>query len=293
MLRGCFGTGISRVCSPITDRFAALRTGGPIGMRPVAIPLKLRVAWWKSSSYLGDVAKCDLARSSEELADRKEFLWNAMLTEYDAKNLSRHLATLNIKFSPEFLSFKRAWSRDEWNHYLGFRRIYSILYEEPEDKIAEQIERDVGNFDLVAQFLNDEFTICLLLAYDEVATLKSYIAEFPFYKALDDRIFHWFQKVTKDELNHFLNCMEIVRCVHDARTAEISGFVDQIMKWDLERHPYGRTFVFDHYWYSLEFLDHCAKLINGYLARGLKGVNFSARIETNDAEAIFKKYIYR
>ena len=261
-------------------------------MCPTSAPLNLRMAWWTSAKALQGLTKADIRLSSEEVANRKEFLWNAMLTEYDAKNLVRYLTTRDIEFSPEFLSFKRAWSRDEWNHYLGFRQIYSLLYDEPEEKIAAQLEMDSGNFEPIAKFLDDEFKICLVLAYDEIATFKSYLAEFPFYTALDMRVFRWFQKVTKDELNHFLNCMEIIRCKHSTRVSEIASTIDLFIKWDTGRHPYVRTFVLDHYWYSRRFLEHCGELIGGYLSHGLRGVSFATRIETNDVETIFKKYKY-
>jgi hypothetical protein len=261
-------------------------------MRPASPPLKLRMARWHSATVLEGLTKADVCLSGEEIANRKEFLWNAMLTEYDAKNLAAYLTTRGIEFSPEFLSFKRAWSRDEWNHYLGFRQIYSMLYDEPEDKIAERLEKDSGNFEPIAKFLDDEFKVCLVLAYDEIATFKSYLAEFPFYTALDIQVFHWFQRVTRDELNHFLNCMELIRCKHSKRISEIAGTIDLFIKWDIARHPYVRTFVLDHYWYSQRFLEHCGELISGYFSKGLRGVSFETQIETDDTEIIFRKYKY-
>jgi hypothetical protein len=250
------------------------------------------MARWHSATVLEGLTKADIRLSSEEVANRKEFLWNAMLTEYDAINLSSYLMTTGMEFSPEFLSFKRAWSRDEWNHYVGFRQIYSTLYGEPEGKIAERLEIDSGDFEPIAKFLDEEFKVCLVLAYDEIATFKSYLAEFPFYEALDVRVFRWFQRVTRDELNHFLNCMELIRCKHSARISEIPSTIGLLVKWDIARHSYVRTFVLDHYWYSQGFLEHCGELISGYFSKGLRGVNFETRIETNDDEMIFKKYRY-
>jgi hypothetical protein len=261
-------------------------------MRPASAPLKLRMARWHSATVLEGFTKEDIGLSDKEVSERKEFLWNAMLTEYDAKNLAGYLMTRGIEFSREFLSFKRAWSRDEWNHYLGFRQLYSVLYDEPEDKIAERLATDLGSFEPISNFLGDEFGVCLLLAYDEIATFKSYLAEFPFYTALDMRVFHWFQRVTRDELNHFLNCMELIRCKHPARIPEIADTVDLFIKWDVARHPYVRTFVLDHYWYSRKFLEHCKALIIDYFTKGLRGASFATRIESNDTEMIFKRYKY-
>lgn len=230
----------------------------------------------------------------EEVAHRKDFLWNAMLTEYDATNLTRYLATKDKNFSSEFHRFKHAWSRDEWNHYLGFRLVYAVLYSEPEGEIAGKLEMESGDFGPIAEFLEDEFSVCLLLAYDEIATLKSYLAEFPFYKAFGDaRVFRWFQKVTNDELNHFLNCLEIIRYRYSARISEVKETIDLFIKWDSQRHSYSRTFVLDHYWYSLEFLEHCRELIGDYFVKGLRGANFATKIETDDSEIVSRRYRYR
>jgi hypothetical protein len=242
---------------------------------------------------LHGLAKADVLLTDEETVSRREFLWNAMLTEYDADNLSKYLTTKTITFSKEFLAFKGAWSHDEWNHYLGFRRIYSLLYDTPEDQIAKTLALDVGDFDPIADFLEDEFTTVLILAYDEIATFKSYVAEFPFYKSFGDaRVFGWFKRVTNDELNHFRNCMNIIRRRHLGKIDEIPGTLKLFMAWDREKHPYGRTFVFDHYWYSQSYLEHCSELIRHYLASGLKDADFTGQIKTKEFEPLLKRYEY-
>jgi hypothetical protein len=243
---------------------------------------------------LQGLGRGDISLNLEQVRDRKDFLWNAMLTEYDAKNLNRYLAIKDENFSLEFDRFKLAWSRDEWNHYLGFGLVYSVLYSEPEGEIARQLEIESADFDPIAGFFEDEFSICLLLAYDEIATFKSYLAEFPFYRAFGDaRVFRWFQRVTNDELNHFLNSLEIIRHRYTARISEVSDTIDLFIKWDAERHSYNRTFVLDHYWYSLEFLEHCKTLIVDYFAKGLRGVNFAAKVETNESERFSMRYTYK
>jgi hypothetical protein len=216
-----------------------------------------------------------------------------MLTEYDARNLREYLDAAEIDFSSDFLAFKRSWSRDEWNHYLGFRRIYATLYHESEDEIAKQLEVDHGDFDVIAEYLQDEFQICLLLAYDEIATAKSYLSEFPFYRSFgDQRVFRWFQRVTVDEINHCRNCMEILIARHPQRLAQIPENLDRFIEWDTRKSPYGRTFVLDHYWYSPSFLDHCRRVIAGYLKHGLRGQLVSTKIETSETAPLFARYRY-
>jgi hypothetical protein len=243
---------------------------------------------------LEGLGRDDISLHLEEVTHRKDFLWNAMLTEYDATNLTRYLAMKDSGFSPEFHRFKKAWSRDEWNHYLGFRLVYAVLYNKPEGEIAGELEMESGDFGPIAEFLEDEFSVCLLLAYDEIATFKSYLAEFPFYKAFGDpRVFRWFQRVTSDELNHFLNCLEIIRYRYPARISEVKRTVDVFIDWDCQRHSYSRTFVFDHYWYSLEFLEQCRQLITDYFVKGLRKANFATKIESDDGEIISRRYRYR
>jgi len=253
---------------------------------------RLRTSHWKSAKELDGLTRSAISLSLEEAARRKEFLWNAMLTEYDASNFALYLS--DREFSPDFKRFERAWRRDEWNHYLGFRRIVALLYDQNEAKIASEVTMDRGNFEPIGDFLKDEFKICLLLAYDEIATFKSYLAEFPFYRSFGDpRVIRWFQKVTRDELNHFINCVEIIRHRHPDRVPEAKESLDQFIEWDLRRSVYERTFVLDHYWYSVEYLQHCQDLICDYFRNGLRNAEFFAKIRIDDTKGIDERYEYR
>ena len=258
-----------------------------------ATNFRLRHRRWDSRECLKGLTKDDISLPDERITEREGFFWNAMVTEYDARNFDRHLAENACKFSPEFLAFRRAWIRDEWNHYIGFRSIYSMLYDRAEDEIAKQVEIETGDFLSIKEFSDDEFKICLLLAYDEIATAKSYFSEFPLYRDLGDSLFlSWFKKVTVDELYHFRNCMEIIRCRHSSRIPEISATIDLFINYDMRRNHYERTFVFDHYWYSPTFLEHCRELVMAYFRDGLKGTKFATRVEMNNASPFYNRYTY-
>lgn len=254
---------------------------------------RLRRSRWDSKEMLKGLTRSAVSLPEEQLAEREGFFWNAMATEYDARNFNRHLSANARNLSPEFLAFKRAWSGDEWNHYVGFRYIYSMLYGRPEGEIAGLVEVALGDFDLIAEFLDDEFKLCLLLAYDEIATSKSYFSEFPLYRALGNpKFLNWFKKVTVDELYHFQNCMEIIRFRHGNRIPEIAETLDSFIKHDLRRNQYERTFVFDHYWYSESFLQSCKELIIAYFQKGLRGAKFATEVEMNGTSPFFNRYTY-
>jgi hypothetical protein len=86
--------------------------------------------------------------------------------------------------------------------------------------------------------------------------------------------------------------MEIVRHRHSTRIPEVDETLDSLIEWDVSRHPYQRTFVLDHYWYSLGFLEHCKELIRDYFRNGLSGVKFATTIEVDEAETIGSRYRY-
>jgi hypothetical protein len=168
-----------------------------------------------------------------------------------------------------------------------------MLYNRTEHEIASHIENEKGDFRLIKEFSDDEFKICLLLAYDEIATSKSYFSEFPLYRAFGNPTFlYWFKKVTVDELYHFQNCMEIIRYCHPGRIPEIADTIDIFIECDMRRNQYNRTFVFDHYWYSRAFLEHCKELIVTYFKNGLKGANFSTNVEMNNTSSLYNRYTY-
>jgi hypothetical protein len=262
--------------------------------QPSSKNLRLRLSHWESREFLQGLTRNDISLPEKVITEREGFFWNAMLTEYDAKNFGRHLLEVNAcNLSSEFLAFERAWSRDEWNHYIGFRSIYSMLYNYAENEIATNIENEKGDFRLIKEFSDDEFKICLLLAYDEIATSKSYFSEFPLYRAFGHPVFiNWFKKVAVDELYHFMNCMELIRHRHPGRITEIADTIDMFIEYDMRRNQYNRTFVFDHYWYSRAFLEHCRELIVTYFKNGLRGAKFTAMVEMNSASPLYDRYTY-
>ncbi|MDF5953342.1 hypothetical protein P4193_25220 [Pseudomonas aeruginosa] len=98
-----------------------------------------------------------------------------MSSEFDSINFLRYLfGRRDIQFSNEFIEFVCLWHLDEQNHYRGLRKINSVLYSMPEDMIDREIRSNSPDFSHIEDFMKDEFTILLSIAFDEVTSTRAY-----------------------------------------------------------------------------------------------------------------------
>ncbi len=220
---------------------------------------------WSSSQLIGALDKGNVSLSDEVLSDQKSTFWDNLCSEYDAENFCLFLEKNKIKLSSDFKAFEFVWRRDEFNHHIGFRHIYSILYDTQVSSIDEQLKQRSVNFTPIEVMLEDEFKICLVLAYDEIATTKSYALDYDFYKSFGhDGFLKWIKLVTRDEAYHFNNCMELIGKNFYHRINEIPQLVDNFISWDLSRNEYKGTFVLDHENYDELFLRSCGDIMKQY-----------------------------
>lgn len=220
---------------------------------------------WDSLEMLGKLGREDITLPQSQVDQKKDFFLHAAYTEFDADNFCKHLNTLAITFSDEFKLFERVWRKDELNHYIGFRYLYSILYGSTVEEVGKIIETRKYDFSRIEPFFRDEFTICLLIAFDEILTAKGYGSEQNLYASLGSQTFsEWFKLVTMDEAYHFRNIMEVIRLKHSDRINEIPTLIERFIEWDVMRNDYSSTFVLDHDYYSLEFIKHGASIIRSY-----------------------------
>lgn len=223
---------------------------------------------WNSMDFLDGLKRKDILCSDSFLIEKRDFFFHATFTEFDAENLCRHLDTLGYDFSPEFKTFEKSWRKDEWNHYIGFRYIYSIMFDQEIANVAKLIESRPSDFSRLENYFKDEFFITLLIAFDEILTTKSYASEFDLYSSFGHSAFlNWIKEVTRDEAYHFHNAMEVIRIRHFNRIDEIPDLLESFVKWDLQKNEYTGTFVLDHDFYSPEFLKHGASIIKNYFSR--------------------------
>ena len=206
---------------------------------------------WSSRTMLRGVGRCDLEPAGD-IAATSEVLLFDMNTEYDAMNLSDHfkqrMAAGGLELSPEFLAFCQAWLADEWNHYEGYRLLYSLCTGKPEQELHHEVISRPVNFEPIVDFIRDEFSICMVIAYDEFFTVRSCTQDFPLFASFGKPyLLDWIKLVARDEGYHYRNAMAVIRRRHAHRIPEAPAFIDRLINWDLEGGgEYGATFVLDH-----------------------------------------------
>jgi hypothetical protein len=221
---------------------------------------------WGSADVLAGLDRSHVSLSDAVLREFKPVLWNDLRSEFGAENFCDHLKNQNAQFSSEFKAFEHVWRRDEFNHYVGFRMLYCMLYDEDAAIVEAQLRSVPADFKPIRHMLADEFVTTLLLAYDEIATTKSYAADHTFYKSWGHGAFHsWIKLVTRDESYHFNNLMRLVEAKHQDRISEIPAHVERFIEWDLNGSEYRGTFVLDHdgHYFNEEFLRDCGNAMAG------------------------------
>src|SRR5208282_4105110 len=102
-------------------------------------------------------------------------------------------------------------------------------------------------FSNIAEWLSDEFSVCVLLAYDENVTAQAYRLDFPIYRSFGNPgLLKWIRLVALDEVHHFSNLVALIRRSHRHRLNEVAPMLDRLVERDLSGEDYSATFVLDH-----------------------------------------------
>lgn len=222
---------------------------------------------WNSLDLLNGLDRNNILLTDEELHKHIDLMEYDMYTEYDAQNFSLYLEDLESKgrsFSPEFKSFAKAWQQDEWNHYIGYRRLYSICTGKSEDILHQEVLNRKADFSPIEVFLKDEFLMCLVMVYDEIFTTRSCQMDYEAFNSFGHPNFlTWIKSVAQDEASHFLNIIDVLRKQHTHRFSEVSNILETLIERDLECKAYTGTFLLDHDGdrFTPELLRDCKKLI--------------------------------
>ncbi len=232
---------------------------------------------WSALEVLLPVTQGAISLSQQARDDVEPILWNDLCSEYDAEHFCVMLEESGLKFSDEFISFEKVWRRDEYNHYLGFRRIYSLFYREDEEAITERLKRRKPDFTDMTEFITDEFKLCLILAYDELATTRAYGEDVPFYKSIGPDAFNvWIKNVRADEAVHYLNCIRVAQVRHHDHLSEAKDILQRILELDLNTKEYYATFILDHKGppFTPEMLQGCVDTIVDVLHKPVPALGF-------------------
>src|SRR5437868_11375992 len=96
---------------------------------------------WISDNLIGHIGKRNIKLPAETIKQVQQTFWDNLCSEYDAENFCLFLERHSVDLSPEFKAFEFVWRRDEYNHTLGFKHIYSILYDIPFKAIDVQLKQ--------------------------------------------------------------------------------------------------------------------------------------------------------
>jgi hypothetical protein len=225
---------------------------------------------WDALELLGDLTPEMIHISDIDREALEPYLWADVASEYDSRHLSEEIARRSDRWTTEFLLFWEAWLADEYNHFRGFQRLYSLIYGESEESIERRLALRTPDFSRIGAFIEDEFKLCLVIAYDEIATTRAYAADAEFYTSLGPpALKEWQRRLTADEALHYRNLLEILKLRHAHRADEADAVLEEIFSVD-RSSGYTATFVLDHDFHVDQFseplLRRCINIIKDKLA---------------------------
>lgn len=170
-------------------------------------------------------------------------LYLDMTSEYDARHYSTYVHGLDLDFTPAFLEMEREWAVDEELHFEGLRRVHEHGFGWDAGRFKE-LDARTPDFAPLAHLFVDEFHICCLGAYDELATVRAYRASLPLYDRLGPEFGRFLREVMADEGRHFARFLRVLRQEHAHRAGEGPSVLARLRAADAI--PYAQTFVLDH-----------------------------------------------
>lgn len=206
---------------------------------------------------------------------RWDKLWPDLYTEYDARHLKAELSVRNLIATDEARAFFTVWAADEERHTDGFVRIIELVANGSERNLRERLEARAHDFGTINHHLTDEFSVMVMIAFDEMCTCHAYAAEKPFYTELRNDLFlRWLREVVADEAIHSMNAVNVIRARYRDRVGEIGAMLDRIIS-HLDDLSYAGTFLLDFFGavYTKELLDKCRVAILRNVEKPLQAVD--------------------
>ncbi|MCB9831295.1 MAG: hypothetical protein H6807_02385 [Planctomycetes bacterium] len=229
-----------------------------------------RQSHWNARDLFSHLRSEDIALGAAERENLRSFFWFDLCAEWDAQHLHRLLQDRRPVFSDDFLAFEEAWYEDEINHAEGFLRLYSLLYDESETDIRVRLANREPDFGPIASFLDDEFDLALLFAYDELATMRAYRIDMLLYARFRlPAAMTWIRRLLRDETYHHKNGFDLVLRHHAHRLDEVDDRIDDFLDHDETDRRYRATFLFDHEWAHIkpDFFARTAQVLKGAFRR--------------------------
>ncbi|MGY2811853.1 MULTISPECIES: hypothetical protein [Bradyrhizobium] len=211
---------------------------------------------WSPKELFNGLTPAMFTAEPSAVRARWDKLWPDLYTEYDARYLKQELATRNLVVTAEAAAFLNAWAIDEERHTDGFIRIIELVANESEKDLRERLDARPHDFSPIIEHLKDEFSLMVMIAFDEMCTCRAYAAEKPFYDGLGNKTFHlWLREVIADEAVHSMNAVNVIRACYRDRIGQVGPILDNLIRAS-DNLRYCGTFVLDYFGtvYSKELL---------------------------------------
>ncbi|MDI3565571.1 hypothetical protein [Bradyrhizobium sp. Arg816] len=211
---------------------------------------------WSPKELFDALTPAMFAAEPSAVRARWDKLWPDLYTEYDARYLKQELVARNLIASDEAAAFFNAWEIDEERHTDGFIRIIELVADGSEKDLRARLDARPHDFGPIVEHLKDEFSLMVIIAFDEMCTCRAYAAEKPFYDALGNNTFHhWLRQVIADEAVHSMNAVNVIRACYRDRIDQAATILDNVIRAS-HNLRYSGTFVLDYFGavYSKELL---------------------------------------
>ncbi len=204
---------------------------------------------------------------ASELEKLEPILREDVLSEYDARFLSAYLHGKGLPFTSRFRLAEERWREDEERHYHHTAEVYRELYGLDPELLADRRAR----FEPLEELFDDELSILVLLAYDELATVGAYQANLEAYGRLGPAYREWVRALVADEAWHYAMFLAVLRDAHGDRLDQAEESLERVIAY--EGTPYGATFVLDHDdpVFTPGLLERTARLLRRHLRDGSGG----------------------
>lgn len=175
-----------------------------------------------------------------------------LVAEYDARLLEAELLTRGDRLSAPFREFLSAWAADEEKHTDALGRLYRCAFGGDCESRFSRLRARRGDFAPLASFLDDEFKLGVMLAYDEAMSTQGYGADIPFYESLgrsdaqSSAFVRVLRELKNDEATHYKNAVELLALRHRGRGGEVAPVMEEIVAHDAAQEEYRATFLLDH-----------------------------------------------
>ncbi|WP_244443457.1 hypothetical protein [Bradyrhizobium sp. Ai1a-2] len=153
---------------------------------------------------------------------------------------------------------------DEKRHADGFIQLMKLVADASEEDLWEKLETRPHNFSVIDAYLKDEFSLMVMIAFDEMCTCRAYAADRRFYAGLGSNQFlRWLREVTVDEAVHSMNAVNVIRARYSDRIREVGAILESLPSSVTSESCCRGTFVLDYFGdkYTNELLANCRTVI--------------------------------